>query len=58
MYKPRNTGTWKGSQGTRRMGERHIPANVAKYSGECCQTFQEMLPNILENILKHSGEFC
>ena len=37
----------------------NIPANVAKHSGECRQTFRGMLPNILRNfvpVAKHNGE--
>ena len=56
MYKARNTGTGNGMRGTREMGG-------ILYSGECLQTFCEMLPNIpgeysqtvRGNLLKHSG---
>ena len=34
----------------------NIPGNVAKYSGECRQTFRGMSPNIPGNIAKYSGE--
>ena len=33
----------------------NITGNVAKYSGECCQTFREMQPNIPGNVTEHSG---
>ena len=35
----------------------NIPGNVAKYSGECRQTFRGMSPNIPGNVGKHSGEY-
>ena len=38
---------------------RNVPKHsrdIAKHSGECPQTFQEILPNIPGNVLKHSGE--
>ena len=47
MYKTRNTGTGSGMRGTRGMGG-------MLYSVECRQTFREMLPNIPENVAKHS----
>ena len=65
MYKIRNTGTGNGMRKTGGMrgmlysGERmssNIPGNVAKYSGECPETFWGMFPNIPGNVLKHSGE--
>ena len=49
MYKFRNTGTGKGMRGTRGKGE-------MLYSGEYCQTFRGMSPNIPGNVSKHSGE--
>ena len=58
MYKIRNTGTGNGMRGTRGM-------EGMLYSGECPQTFWGMLqtfrgisPNILGNVIKHSGECC
>ena len=51
MYKTRNTGTGNGMRGTRGMGG-------MLYSGECRQTFLGMSPNILGNVIKHSGECC
>ena len=56
MYENRNTGTGNRMRGTRGMGECHIPGNVAKYSGECCQTFRGISSNIPGNVAKHSGE--
>ena len=35
----------------------NIPGNVAEHSGECRQTFREILPNIPGNNAKHSGEY-
>ena len=32
------------------------PGNVAKYSGECPQTFRGISSNIPGNVAKHSGE--
>ena len=49
MYKTRNTGTGNGMRGTRGMGG-------MLYSGECCQTFRRMPPNIPRNVTKYSGE--
>ena len=49
MYKTRNTGTGNGMQGTRGIGR-------MLYSGECCQTFRGMSPNIPENVAKHTGK--
>ena len=51
MYKTRNTGTGNGMRmrGTLGMGG-------MLYSGECRQTFREMLLNIPRNVVKHSGE--
>ena len=46
MYKTWNTRTGNGTRG---MGGMF-------YSGECSQTFREMLPNIPGNVAKHSGE--
>ena len=37
-------------------GECYILGNVAKHSGECCQMFWGMLPNIQGNVVKHSRE--
>ena len=37
-------------------GKCYIQGNVAKYAGECPQTFRGMSLNIPENVLKHSGE--
>ena len=58
MYKIRNTGTGNGMRGTRGM-------EGMLYSGECPQTFWGMpqtfrgiSPNILGNVIKHSGECC
>ena len=34
----------------------NIPQNVAKHSGECPQTFRDMLPNIPGNVVKDSAE--
>ena len=34
----------------------NIPGNVAKYSGECRQTFRGMSSNISGNVAKHSEE--
>ena len=48
MYKTRNTGTGNGMRGTRGMGG-------MLYSGECRQTFWEMLQNIPENVAKMSS---
>ena len=44
MYKTRNRGRGNGMRGM-------------LYCGECPQTFREMLPNIAENVAKHSEEF-
>ena len=33
-----------------------IDQNVLRYLWECCQIFRGMPPNILEIVLKHSGE--
>ena len=33
------------------------PGNVAKHSGECCQTFQGISSNIPGNVAKHSREY-
>ena len=46
MYKTRNTGTGNGKRGTRGIWGMflNIPGNVAKYSGECHQTFRAILP--------------
>ena len=49
MYKTRNTGTGNGMRGTRGMGG-------MLYSGECCQTFRRIPPNIPRNVTKYSGE--
>ena len=49
IYKTRNTGTGNGIQGTQGIGG-------MLYSGECCQTFRGMLPNIPGNVAKYFGE--
>ena len=54
IHKTRNTGTGNGMRGTRGMGG----GRVISYSGECPQTFQGILPNILGNVAKHSREYC
>ena len=47
-------GTECGERGE--WGECYIPGNVAKYSGECHQTFRGMSQNIPGNVIKNSGE--
>ena len=47
MYKTRNTRTGHWMRGMGRMF----------YSGECCQTFRGMSPNILGNFVNYSGKF-
>ena len=51
MYNTKNTGTRNGMWGAQGM-------EGMLYSKECPQTFQGMLPNILGNVVKHSGESC
>ena len=55
MYKTKNTGTRNGTRGTRVIGgmSPNIPGNVAKYSGECHQTFPEISSKIPRNA--HNG---
>ena len=66
MYKTRNTGTGNGMRGTRGIGgmlysgecqifrgiSPNIPGNIAKYSGECRQTFWGMPSKNPEKIRK------
>ena len=56
MFKTKNTGTGYGIRGTRGMGEYYILGNVAKHSGEFCETFQGMSSNIPGNFTKQFGE--
>ena len=50
MYKTRNTGTGNGKRGTR--GEEEMFHSVKRH-----QTFREVSPNILGNVIKLSGEY-
>ena len=64
MYKTRNTGTWNGMRRTWGMGgilyfgecSETFREKSSKNPEECPQTFREMSPNILGNIVKHSRE--
>ena len=50
MYKTRNTGLGNGMRGKRGIGG-------ILHSGKYLQTFQVMLLNIPENVLKRSGGY-